>query len=203
MEGSSQLHRRSIVFVLGPPGSGKGTLCKHAVSQLDMSGFGQSYHHLSVGDYLRELCAPEAQSETTGFNYSKIREHLRESKLLPSSVLIPVLEHKVSPSPNSDSASTVWLIDGFPRNIETALAFEEKIGQPIKVIVLECTRDTAKHRFLSRGREKSDDEERFERRYDEYVENMKEIRERYKGITETVNVAGTREECTAAFMAVF
>ena len=37
-----------IVFVLGPPGTGKGTLCKKFTSE-------HKYFHISVGDYLRVL----------------------------------------------------------------------------------------------------------------------------------------------------
>ncbi len=61
-----------------------------------------------------------------------------------------------------------------------------KIGKPAGVIVLKCTRDTAQRRFLRRGREKSDDEKRFEKSYGEYVENMKAVCEHYRSVIETV-----------------
>lgn len=54
------------------------------------------------------------------------------------------------------------------------------------VVILECERATAEARFLKRGRDSADDKVRFARRYDEYVENMKAIREHYRDITETV-----------------
>ncbi|KAI1099043.1 P-loop containing nucleoside triphosphate hydrolase protein [Jackrogersella minutella] len=198
MESSVQSSCYNVVFVLGPPGSGKGTLCKLATNQLNTSDY--NYRHLSVGDYLRELCKTEVSCEGESFDLDRIRIHLREMKLLPSHVLIPVLKHKISSTLDGKSAPTTWLVDGFPRNMETTLVFEEKIGKPVKVIVLECARDTAQHRFLNRSREKSDDEKRFARRYDEYVENMKAIREHYKGNIETICVDGALEEYIDKFV---
>lgn len=200
MENTTQSRYCPIVFVLGLPGSGKGTLCKLVADQSDISG--HRYCHISTGDYLRELCKSEVSDDTLSFDLNRIRKHLRESKLLPSHVLVPVLEHKISSIPKESNATTTWLIDGFPRNMETALVFEEKIGKPVKVIVLECARDVAQHRFLSRGRERSDDEKLFTRRYEEYVENMKAIREHYGSALESICVDGTREESLAEFIRV-
>ncbi|KAI0888084.1 P-loop containing nucleoside triphosphate hydrolase protein [Annulohypoxylon maeteangense] len=188
METPTQSLNCKIVFVLGPPGSGKGTLCNLTCNNLNMAG--KIYHHLSVGDYLRELCEIGMPCEDENFDFDRIRIHLRDSRLLPANVLIPVLKYKMRTTPNGNGAATTWLIDGFPRNMETALAFEKEIGGPAKVVVLECTHHTARHRFLTRSREKSDDEKKFERRYDEYVENMKEILKHYEGKIETICVDG-------------
>ncbi|KAI1632895.1 P-loop containing nucleoside triphosphate hydrolase protein [Biscogniauxia mediterranea] len=190
----------SIVFVLGPPGSGKGTLCKLATNRLEASG--HRYQHLSVGDYLRELSASELPCDAGSFDCHMISESIRNNKLLPSQALIPLLDHKLSSTTDHNRTPAVWLIDGFPRNMETTLVFEEKIGKPEKVIVLECTHDSAQRRYLGRAREKIDDVNRFEKRYSEYVENMKAIREHYKGVIETVCVDGSREESFAKFLTV-
>ncbi|KAI1341816.1 P-loop containing nucleoside triphosphate hydrolase protein [Xylariaceae sp. FL0016] len=173
-----------IVFVLGPPGSGKGTLCKRMTEgHPDLSG--SSFYHLSVGDYLRELCDPAIPSAHENLDRDSIRFHLRENVLLPSEVLIPILDHKINSTLNSNGDTTTWLVDGFPRNTETLLAFEQKLERPMKVIILECTRDSAKERFLAHRREGADNENRFNKRYDEYVENMKGIREYYAPIIQS------------------
>ncbi|KAI1820652.1 P-loop containing nucleoside triphosphate hydrolase protein [Xylaria intraflava] len=190
-----------IVFVLGPPGSGKGTLCKAA------AGLAGQYRsrilHLSVGDYLRELCNSETSSDTGYFDTAKIRDYLKESKLLPANVLIPVLKHKIESTPNWNARDVVWLVDGFPRNMETTRVFEDKIGKPGKVIVLECSRGVAQGRFLSRAREKADDERRFDKRYAEYVDNMKALREHYASVISIVHVDASPKECRDAFIATF
>lgn len=126
MESTAQSHSPTIVFVLGPPGAGKGTLCELAANMPCVAD--RRYRHLSVGDYLRELCKSEFPCIDQSFDCDKIRNHIRESKLLPADVLIPVLKHQIISIPNDETATTAWLIDGFPRNMETALAFEEKVG---------------------------------------------------------------------------
>ena len=50
----SHLQDLPIVLVIGPPGSGRGTQCKKYAEE-------HGYHHLSVGDYLRELSDPSQQ----------------------------------------------------------------------------------------------------------------------------------------------
>ncbi|KAI0555836.1 P-loop containing nucleoside triphosphate hydrolase protein [Xylaria curta] len=200
MDCNSEPRCHSIIFILGPPGSGKGTLCKFATDRLKTPD--HRYLHLSVGDYLRELCDPAASCEVKGFNHDEIRENLQESKLLPADVLIPVLEHKINSTPKEKNVMTTWLIDGFPRNMETALAFEEKVDKPVKIIALNCKREIAQERFLGRSREATDDVKRFDKRYGEYVENTKKIGDYYAGLTDTIYVNGDRGECLEKFMVV-
>ncbi|KAI0965118.1 P-loop containing nucleoside triphosphate hydrolase protein [Xylaria arbuscula] len=190
MGSTTEQPRGGLIFVLGPPGSGKGTTCKLAIEKSG-HGLGHQYRHLSLGDHLRELCKPQ-EHENPDIDYERIRRHLRVNQLLPSTVLNPVLQAALLLTDDGpDDTTTTWLIDGFPRDMEQALAFEEKLGKPVRVIILECTRDVAQHRFLNRGRERADDLERFNRRYDEYVENMKEIRPHYTNITQSIEVVRT------------
>lgn len=120
-----ELRPGPIVFVIGPPGSGKGTLCSHLCNQIP-----DSFRHLSVGDYLREFCSsfdPEALSERIGSIPNKeIVKYVQESKLLPPDTIVPLIKQKLLEGQSSPSPG--WLIDGFPRDIETARAFEKEVG---------------------------------------------------------------------------
>lgn len=114
-----------IVFVIGPPASGKGTLCSHLCKQIP-----DNFRHLSVGDYLGEFCSsfdPEALSERIGSLPNKeIVKYVQESRLLPPDSIIPLIKQKLLEGQSSSSPG--WLIDGFPRDIETARAFEKEVG---------------------------------------------------------------------------
>lgn len=118
-----------IIFVLGAPGSGKGTLCSRVVEQLP-----DSFRHLSVGDYLRELRSNGGferllqRSDVHGngaLSSEEVEIYLQENKLLPPDTIIPLIKYKLL---NESSPPGIgWLIDGFPRDIETARTFEKKV----------------------------------------------------------------------------
>lgn len=125
-----------IVFVIGAPGSGKGTLCSRICQQIP-----GSFRHISVGDYLRELCnttGSDAQPHGASgqgdgrLPPEEIAKHIQESRLLPPSTIIPLLKEKLLDGQSSSSPG--WLIDGFPRDMETALAFQKEAGGPISPV---------------------------------------------------------------------
>ncbi len=101
-----------IVLVLGPPESGKSTVCKKAVELLKRP----PHHHLSVGNFLREICEHKTVYNKNNINHKKIRSFLQDNKLLPADVLIPILKRKIDHF--LCSWVDTWLINGFPRNIE-------------------------------------------------------------------------------------
>lgn len=121
-----------VIFIIGPPGSGKGTLCSRICAE-----FPGRFKHLSVGDFLREkFCnhalPPEDSSSPSSPPASdpgcltpyEIAEYVREGRLLPPKTLIPLLKDKmVAEDP---SRSMCWLLDGFPRDLKTAIVFENE-----------------------------------------------------------------------------
>lgn len=134
-----ELQSAPIVFVIGPPASGKGTLCSRLCQQIP-----DSFAHLSVGDYLRELCnatppegppadesqpedpQPQPRAEGDGrLPREEIAEYLRDSRLLPPDTIVPLIKGKLLEG--QSSARRGWIIDGFPRDIETARAFEKEV----------------------------------------------------------------------------
>lgn len=109
-----------IVFVLGGPGSGKGTQCERIVKDYGM-------FHLSAGDLLRdEVKSGSAVGKTCG-------ELMKEGALVPMHVTIQLLKNAMIKSKKSN-----FLIDGFPRAVDQAEAFESGIKPCKSVLFFDC-----------------------------------------------------------------
>jgi adenylate kinase len=121
------------VFVLGAPGSGKGTQCARLAAE-----FG--YVHLSAGDMVR--CEVERGSAAG----AAIASYAAEGKLVPAGATLGLLKAAIAAS----RAGAV-LLDGFPRALDQALAFEGAIVEPACVLSLECPEDTARARCSASG----------------------------------------------------
>ncbi|KAF8044278.1 hypothetical protein BT93_A2311 [Corymbia citriodora subsp. variegata] len=96
-----------ITFVLGGPGSGKGTQCAKIVEN-----FG--YTHLSAGELLRQEIASNSEDGAV------ILDMIKEGKIVPSEMTVKLLKKEMESCDNGK-----FLIDGFPRNEENRIAFEQ------------------------------------------------------------------------------
>ncbi|KAH8722380.1 P-loop containing nucleoside triphosphate hydrolase protein [Phaeosphaeriaceae sp. PMI808] len=144
----------SIVFVLGAPGSGKGTLCKKLSEEYKLK-------HLSIGDVLRHIVA----SRDAG---KEIINSMQAGELVLVEALVPILQSQIEEA-NRAGFQTV-LVDGFPRRLDQVAAVEAIIGSPVLVLHFDCPEHLAQERFLTRklaGRE-TDDEQLFQKRYKEF-----------------------------------
>jgi UMP-CMP kinase len=90
-------YQYKVVFVLGGPGSGKGTNCARIVEE-----FG--YVHLSAGDLLRAERASGSELA------DMINTYINEGKIVPAEVTVSLLKAAME-----KSESKSFLIDGFPR----------------------------------------------------------------------------------------
>ncbi|CAG8699362.1 29566_t:CDS:2, partial [Racocetra persica] len=97
-----------VIFVLGGPGSGKGTQCSKIVKD-----FG--FVHLSAGDLLRE-----EQQNPNSKDGDLIKTYIKEGKIVPMEITVKLLSKKIQ-----ESKSNIFLIDGFPRKQDQALYFSE------------------------------------------------------------------------------
>lgn len=90
-----------VVFILGGPGAGKGTLCRYIVERY-------GYVHLSAGDLLRE------ERAKPGSQYGELIEtHIRNGTIVPVEITCSLLDRAMR---ISDNPYNRFLIDGFPRN---------------------------------------------------------------------------------------
>ncbi|KAI8564622.1 hypothetical protein RHMOL_Rhmol03G0195100 [Rhododendron molle] len=136
-------HRKKppfITFVLGGPGSGKGTQCLKIVET-----FG--FTHLSAGDLLRKEISSNSE------NGAMILETIREGNIVPSELTVKLIQREVESSENDK-----FLIDGFPRTEENRQTYERVVGaEPNIVLFFDCPEEEMVKRVLSRNQGRIDD----------------------------------------------
>ncbi|CAA3005765.1 UMP-CMP kinase isoform X1 [Olea europaea subsp. europaea] len=129
-----------ITFVLGGPGSGKGTQCTRIVET-----FG--FTHLSAGDLLRKEITSNSE------NGAMILNTIKEGKIVPSEVTVKLIGKAIKSSENDR-----FLIDGFPRSEENRVAYERVVGtEPDFVLFFDCPEEEMVKRVLNRNQGRVDD----------------------------------------------
>eukprot|EP00210_Caulerpa_lentillifera_P003746 g3579.t1 len=155
--------QRKIVFVLGGPGSGKGTQCGKLVSDFDLV-------HLSAGELLRQHIA---SGSTEG---KMVQDLINQGQIVPSYVTVGLLEKAMN-----ESDKHQFLIDGFPRNSENHQAFL-KTGMDCEfVLFFDCDEETMIQRLLSRNEGRTDDNiDTIRKRFKVFLEQTMEVLKHYE-----------------------
>ena len=171
----------TVIFVLGGPGAGKGTQCANLVKH-------KGFHHLSAGDLLR------AEQNRPGSQYGDlIRGHIREGTIVPWQVTVRLLEKAmVAIVEASDSSTTRFLIDGFPREMDQAHAFEEQVCPAQFVLFFDCPEEELERRLLERGKTSGrddDNKESIKKRFRTFVQASMPVVERYRTEDKVVEVS--------------
>jgi len=134
-EFAAKFSKIPIFWVLGGPGSGKGTQCSRLVERY-------GFVHLSSGDLLR------AEVESGSDRGQEISSMMVQGVLVPREIILALL--KKAMLKEIDSAKG-YLIDGYPREAEQAEDFENNIYPCNLVLYYECSDDTLKKRLLRRA----------------------------------------------------
>jgi len=140
-------NKPEVVFVVGGPGSGKGTQCDNIKKH-----FG--YEHLSTGDLLRK------ERDSGSKLASQINQIMTEGKLVPTEILIKLLKKEME----EIGWNKKFLIDGFPRGQENIDVWNKYIGDSVTikfVLFFDVDEETMRKRLLKRGETsgRSDDNE--------------------------------------------
>ncbi|XP_030474546.2 UMP-CMP kinase 3-like isoform X2 [Syzygium oleosum] len=188
-EGSLTGRKPTVVFVLGGPGSGKGTQCANIAQH-----FG--FTHLNTGDLLR------AESRSGSENGTMIQNMIKEGKIVPTEVTIKLLQKAMQESGNDK-----LLIDGFPRDDGSRAAFEAVIKiEPEFVLFLDCSEEEMKTRLLNRNQGREDDNiDTIRKRFKVFRESTLPVIEYYnsKGKVRKIDAGKPAQEVFEAVKIIF
>lgn len=110
-EENTRLKDAKVVFIVGGPGSGKGTQCEKISRE-----FG--YTHLSSGDLLRE----EVKSGSE--RGRQLNEMMQKGELVGNDVVLDMIRDAMLKHVDTSHG---FLIDGYPRQIDQGIAFEKDV----------------------------------------------------------------------------
>ena len=153
-----------IVFVLGGPGSGKGTQCDKIKADYECV-------HLSAGDLLR------AEVKSGSEIGKKCEALMKEGKLVPVAVTLNLLKKAMI-----ESGGKFFLIDGFPRALDQAEQFESSIMPCKTVLFFDCPEEEMEKRLLKRGETsgRSDDNpETIRKRFKTFLKESLPVKDHY------------------------
>jgi UMP-CMP kinase len=167
----------NVVFVLGGPGAGKGTMCELAESQL-------GWTHLSTGDLLR------AELESGGPTAALIQEFVTAGKLVPNEITVTLLKNTMERVTRTTGKKN-FLLDGFPRSLSNLEGWREVFGRETelpKMLYFECPYAVLEKRILARAR--------YTGRSDDNVESLKLRFDTFKAETlPTVDYFKSQDKC--------
>lgn len=157
----------TIFFVLGGPGSGKGTICSELVRRYE-------FIHLSLGDVIRKYMLDNPQSDDT----IRYKDTLTNGCCIPASESIKFLMSATNNMYQNDKTPRKILIDGYPRSLEQLEAYNKNSPFPLSINsdkVYLIWIDTPKHimteRMMSRKRDFRDEDINIIQKRFTYFEN--------------------------------
>jgi adenylate kinase len=144
-----------IVF-LGPPGSGKGTQARLLAERLGVPA-------ISTGEMLRT-----AVLEGTPLG-GKVKEVMESGELVPDDLMIALIRERLA----APDAATGFVLDGFPRTVDQALALEEiqsGNGKALRAVINLTVPETV---LIDRLAGRSGTEHRADDRVDTVLERLR------------------------------
>jgi adenylate kinase len=126
----------TALILLGAPGVGKGTQAEHLEAALGIP-------HISTGDILREAVRQETELGR------KAKQYMDAGQLVPDDLIIDMVRERLG----QPDVKQGFLLDGFPRTVPQAEAFEavaESLGVRPVVLAMEADEETLVARLSGR-----------------------------------------------------
>ncbi|XP_053607743.1 adenylate kinase isoenzyme 1 isoform X3 [Plodia interpunctella] len=163
-----------IVWVLGGPGSGKGTQCEKIIAKY-------GFTHLSTGDLLRA----EVKSGTD--RAKQLTAIMERGELVPNNIVLDLLKEAILANA---ATSKGFLIDGYPREQSQGIAFEQAIAPVSTILYFEASSDTLTKRLLGRAASSGradDNQETIKLRLKTFLDNNDKVLAQYPHKLQRIN----------------
>ena len=168
-----------VVFVIGGPGSGKGTQCTKIKDEFN-------YNHMSTGDILRNVV-----KNKQGSTWQALEADMKEGRLIPSDKLISYVKLGIVASKNKKI-----LLDGFPRNKENIDEWNKQmkdVADVVAVVYFEVPDEVMKERLLGRKEGRADDnEETIAKRLETFNAETKPVIDTYEKEGKLLKIDATK-----------
>lgn len=134
-----------VIFVIGGPGSGKGTQCEK-IKEL------YNWEHISTGEILRKVVEEKRHPK-----WEEIRDAMMSGQFVSSSDTLNIVCEHFSKLKNKKV-----LLDGFPINNENLFEWEKKLNDVTEIVGLfyfKCSPNTMMTRVLKNKKSRRSDQE--------------------------------------------
>lgn len=172
------------IIIFGAPGAGKGTQAARIAEEYDIP-------HLSTGEIFRTAIKNETELG------KKVKSILDAGELVPDETVVDLVEEEL----DKDKYEDGYILDGFPRTVPQAEAFDEILESNGKsldsFLVLDVPEEELVKRILSRGEGRSDDtEEGIKNRLEVYRNETAPVLNYYEeqGKVEKIDGVGSIDE---------
>lgn len=167
-----------ILVILGPPGSGKGTISKRLVDK-------NEFTHISTGDLIRN-----SEDE-------ELKKIIKKGDFIPDRVMVRMLRKALG---KADLEKGI-IIDGFPRNVKQSKMLDSLLGKMgvglNHVIYLDLDEDKAKERISKRSEKENRDDDKdaevISKRFNEYKEKTLPLIKKYKKSRKLVKIDASKK----------
>ena len=122
------------VIVMGGPASGKGTQCEMIKDRFGLV-------HLSTGDMLRSAVADRTEVGLLA------KEYMDAGRLVPDDVMVKLVRDRIN---QPDCQERGYLLDGFPRTRQQALALKTMGIEPDTFLFIDVDDDALVERIVGR-----------------------------------------------------
>lgn len=150
-----------IVILIGPPGSGKGTIAELIQKKYQIP-------IISTGEILRTEMNKETKIG------KQVSYFILSGRLVPNEIVNLLIENKI----NKLQYGKTVILDGYPRNQNQAFALNEVLKSELIVFYLDVPKDILLDRLFHRGR-KDDTEKIIEQRFEIYLKETQPLIDYY------------------------